>query len=222
MENVEKKETPVEPVTPAPAPKVDDIDKLIEIQKSVKDTKGVEAAATLTGSEKPEVPAESGLDALPKEELVKTIRDLRKESGDKRIRVKELEEKLVVYTAKEAEEAEKKKTLEEKLADRDVKIATLSKQMSEFDTAKKNFESFIDERVAEEIAKVPAEFRSLIPTDRDSLYVLKYMEKAKKAGLFTKTEPVVINHSSPIPGGPSDAKMTAKEKIVAGLKNRQK
>jgi len=222
MENVEKKETPVEPVAPVVAPKVDDIDKLIETQKTIKDTKGVEVAVTLTASDKPTVPAESGLESFSKEDLVRTIRDLRKESGDKRIRVKELEDKLTVYTAKEVEEAEKKKTLEEKLSDRDVKIAALSKQMGEFESAKKNFESFIDERVAEEIAKVPAEFRSLIPTDRDSLYVLKYLEKAKKAGLFMKTEPVVINHSIPIPGSSSEKQMTPKDKIMEGLKNRQK
>ena len=224
MENENKVETPaVEPKVESAPDVKDDIDKIIDAQEALLDTKGVDAAKTVTSDGKPEDSEnDDTLSKLESKDLVKEIKKLRKENGDRRVKVKDLEKKLEGYVRTEEEQREKDKTLEERLVDRDVKIQELSRSNETIQAKLEEFSDFVDEKVGDEISKVPEEYRELIPRDRGPLATLKYLAKANSRKLFEKRDPVVINHSRPNPGDtPRTPDMSAKDKIKQGLRNRK-
>lgn len=86
------------------------------------------------------VEQDSKLLELKPEELVGIIKDLRKENGEKRVKFKEIEEKLTSFEKAQLEAEEKKKLEEGK---KDEIIESYKKKLAELEPKANQFDSFL-------------------------------------------------------------------------------
>ncbi len=201
-------------------------------------------------------------DTWTKESALKEVTRLRDEAKTTRIKSKEqlealrteMEKKLNTLTEQfkeaekakkkletmEANEADKKRNLEEKLAHRETVITELQSQMdalkqeyenriddmtgkvSEFEAEREAQKQVYQERINEEINKIPEKFKkfaeSMVKGFSDPREGWSALAEAKAQGLF-EDKTIVVNHD--VPGAKDGARIT-KEKLESDERDKIK